>query len=306
MAEAKSNRRVVGAVVGGAAALAGAAGIVAARQRKPAGVLGLPRGRAVITGASAGIGEEFARQLAAAGFDLTLVARREERLAALAAELSAAYGIHAEARAADLSRDDDISALGNYLSGLPDLVLLVNNAGFGTRGTFSEVPLARTLDMIHVHVIASVALSRAALSGMESRGSGAIINVSSIAGFFPSSGGATYGATKAYLTAFSEALAAEMRDKGIKVQALCPGFTATEFHTVGEYEGYDRGQIPAPLWMPAGEVVAESLAELAGNRVIVVPGARYRAIVAAANGPFGGRVRGAARALRQRWRGGAH
>lgn len=303
MAEDKDNRRLVGAAVGGAA-LAGAVGVVAARRRKTDEAIALPRGRAVITGASAGIGEEFARQLAAAGFDLTLVARREERLAALAAELSAAHGIRAEARAADLSRDGDIAALGDYLTGLPDLVLLVNNAGFGTRGTFTEVPLARTLDMIHVHVIASVSLSRAALASMEPRGRGAIINVSSIAGFFPSTGGVTYGATKAYLTAFSEALAAEVKDKGIKVQALCPGFTATEFHDVGDYQGFDRGQIPAPLWMPASDVVTASLAALGGDGVVVVPGARYKAIVAAAHGPFGGRIRGAARALRQRWRGG--
>lgn len=305
MTQAKGNRRLAGVAVGGAAAVAAAAaGVVASRRRKSSGGVALPRGRAVVTGASAGIGEEFARQLAAAGFDLTLVARREERLAALATELGAAHGIRAEARTADLSREEDIAALSDYLTGAPDLVLLVNNAGFGTRGSFTEVPLERTLDMIRVHVIASVALSRAALLGMETRGQGAIINVSSIAGFFPSSGGATYGATKAYLNAFSEALAAEVSDKGIKVQALCPGFTATEFHVVGDYEGFDRGQIPAPLWMPASEVVAESLAALAGNAVIVVPGARYKAVVAAGSGPFGSPVRRAARAIRRRWRGG--
>ena len=288
-----------------AAAVAVVAGVAAARRKRPAGVA-LPGGRAVVTGASAGIGEEFARQLAAAGFDLTLVARREERLAALAAELSAAHGIRAEVRAADLSRDEDISALAGYLAQLPDLVLLVNNAGFGTRGSFTEVPLERTLDMIRVHVTASVTLSRAALLGMLPRRQGAIINVSSVAAFFPSGGGATYGATKAYLNAFSEALAAEVKDAGIKVQALCPGFTATEFHTVGDYQGFDRATIPALVWMPASDVVAESLAALAGDRVIVVPGAKYRAIVASGNSPLGGSIRRAARAIRQRWRGGDH
>ncbi|MBP8947408.1 MAG: SDR family oxidoreductase [Candidatus Promineofilum sp.] len=295
---------------GAKAALAGlaAAGAVVAARRVGVGrrtaptSVSLPRGRVVITGASAGIGEEFARQLAAAGFDLTLVARRAERLQALADELSAAHGIRAEAWPADLADETDVAALANRLAATGDLVLLVNNAGFGTRGEFVEVALERTLDMIRVHVLATVTLCRAAAPGMAARGGGAIINVSSIAAFFPSAGGANYGATKAYLNAFSEALAAELRDSGVVVQALCPGFTTTEFHDVGDYQNFDRDQIPAPLWMPAREVVAESLAALGGRRVIVVPGARYRAIVAAANSPLGNPIRQAARAVRARWR----
>ncbi len=295
---------------GAKAALAGlaAAGAVVAARRVGVGrrtaptSVSLPRGRVVITGASAGIGEEFARQLAAAGFDLTLVARRAERLQALADELSTAHGIRAEAWPADLADETDVAALANRLAATGDLVLLVNNAGFGTRGEFVEVALERTLDMIRVHVLATVTLCRAAAPGMAARGGGAIINVSSIAAFFPSAGGANYGATKAYLNAFSEALAAELRDSGVVVQALCPGFTTTEFHDVGDYQNFDRDQIPAPLWMPAREVVAESLAALGGRRVIVVPGARYRAIVAAANSPLGNPIRQAARAVRARWR----
>ena len=295
---------------GAKAALAGlaAAGAVVAARRVGVGrrtaptSVSLPRGRVVITGASAGIGEEFARQLAAAGFDLTLVARRVERLQALADELSTAHGIRAEAWPADLADETDVAALANRLAATGDLVLLVNNAGFGTRGEFVEVALERTLDMIRVHVLATVTLCRAAAPGMAARGGGAIINVSSIAAFFPSAGGANYGATKAYLNAFSEALAAELRDSGVVVQALCPGFTTTEFHDVGDYQNFDRDQIPAPLWMPAREVVAESLAALGGRRVIVVPGARYRAIVAAANSPLGNPIRQAARAVRARWR----
>ena len=295
---------------GAKAALAGlaAAGAVVAARRVGVGrrtaptSVSLPRGRVVITGASAGIGEEFARQLAAAGFDLTLVARRAERLQALADELSTAHGIRAEAWPADLADETDVAALANRLAATGDLVLLVNNAGFGTRGEFVEVALERTLDMIRVHVLATVTLCRAAAPGMAARGGGAIINVSSIAAFFPSAGGANYGATKAYLNAFSEALAAELRDSGVVVQALCPGFTTTEFHDVGDYRNFDRDQIPAPLWMPAREVVAESLAALGGRRVIVVPGARYRAIVAAATSPLGNPIRQAARAVRARWR----
>lgn len=291
-------------VLGG---LAGGASVVArrwaaGRSSTAARGIALPRGRAVITGASAGIGEAFARQLATAGFDLTLVARREERLRALAAELSAAHAIQVEVWPADLADEGDVVALGQRLAAADDLVLLVNNAGFGTRGEFIDVPLERTMAMIGVHVLATVALCRAVAPSMVARGRGAIINVSSIAAFFPSAGGANYGATKAYLNAFSQALAAELRGTGVAVQALCPGFTTTEFHDVGDYEAFDRGQIPAPLWMPAADVVAESLAALGSGRVIVVPGAKYRAIVAAANSPLGDPIRQAARAVRARWR----
>lgn len=304
-----TKRRTRAGLVGGALAggLAAAGALVVARRvgagrRAETISIPLPRGRAVITGASAGIGEEFARQLAAAGFDLTLVARRAERLQALAAELSAAHGIRAEAWPADLADEADVAALARALAAADDLMLLVNNAGFGTRGEFIEVELERTLDMIRVHVLATVTLCRAAAPGMVTRGGGAIINVSSIAAFFPSAGGANYGATKAYLNAFSEALAAELGGTGVVVQALCPGFTTTEFHDVGDYQEFDRGQIPAPLWMPARDVVGESLAALASRRVIVVPGAKYRAIVAAANSPLGNPIRHAARAVRGRWR----
>jgi short-subunit dehydrogenase len=301
--ETKSRPTATPVLLGALAGAVGAAGVVAWRRgaARPKGIA-LPRGRAVITGASAGIGEAFARQLAAAGFNLTLVARREERLKALAGELSAVYGIRAEVWPADLANEADVAALARYLATTNDLMLLVNNAGFGTRGEFVDVPLERTLDMIRVHVVATVVLSRAALSGMVGRGAGAIINVSSIAAYFPSAGGANYGATKAYLNAFSEALAAEVRDAGVAVQALCPGFTTTEFHEVGDYQGFERQSIPNVVWMPAGDVVAESLAALGSGRVIVVPGVKYRAIVAAANSPFGGPIRRAARAIRRRWR----
>jgi short-subunit dehydrogenase len=154
--------------------------------------------------------------------------------------------------------------------------------------------------MIRVHVIATVTLTRAALPQMIGRGQGAIINVSSIAAFFPSGGGATYTATKAYLNNFSEALAGELDGTGVRVQALCPGFTYSEFHDTAEYEGFDRKQVPGTLWMSADAVVSESLAALDGGRVIVIPGRRYRGIVAAANSPLRGAIRRAARAIRRR------
>lgn len=288
------------AIVGLAAAVAGVAGWRAFRRATADQVL-LPRGRALITGASSGIGEVYARRLAAQGFDLTLVARRAERLASLAAELSAAHGIAAEALPADLADEGDIARVASYIEERSDLVLLINNAGFGTRGNFTEVELASQLDMVRVHVIATMTLCRAALPGMMARGSGAIINVSSIAAFFPSGGGATYTATKAYLNNFSEALAAEVDGTGVRVQALCPGFTYSGFHDTAEYTGFDRRQVPDALWLSPEQVVAESLAALTGSRVIVVPGRQYRGIMLAINSPLRGQLRGLARAIRRRF-----
>jgi short-subunit dehydrogenase len=255
----------------------------------------------LITGASSGIGEAFARRLAAGGFDLALVARREDRLKALAAELGAAHGIQAEAVPADLAKDEDVGRVARYIEAHPDLTLLINNAGFGLHGRFVDTDLERQLDMIRVHVIASVTLTRAALPGMIGRGGGAIINVSSIAAFFPSGGGANYSASKIYLNNFSEALSAELDGTGVKVQALCPGFTYSEFHDTPEYEDFDRKTVPDALWLSAEQVVDESLAALSTDRVIVVPGRQYRGIAAAANSPLGGPLRDAARAIRKRW-----
>jgi short-subunit dehydrogenase len=260
-----------------------------------------PIGRALVTGASSGIGEVYARRLAAGGFDLTLVARREERLKALADELTAAHGIQADVVAADLSKNKGVVKVTDYIEAHPDLTLLINNAGFGKRGKFIEADLEGQLDMVRVHIIATVTLARAALPGMIQRGRGAIINVSSVAAFFPSAGGATYSASKVYLNNFSEALSAELEGTGVKVQALCPGFTYTEFHDTPEYSDFDRKEIPGALWMPAEEVVDESLAALSGDKVIVIPGRRYQAMVATVNSPMRGSISKAARVIRKRW-----
>ena len=156
-----TERRITGgiaAVAGVAAVVGGIAGWQALRRATADREL-LPRGRAFITGASSGIGEAFARRLAAEGFDLTLIARREERLRALAAELMAASSIRVDVLAADLSRDEDIARIARAIESQNDVVLLINNAGFGTRGSFTDVPLERHLDMIRVHDMASVALT---------------------------------------------------------------------------------------------------------------------------------------------------
>lgn len=253
--------------------------------------LGLPRGSALITGASSGAGAEFARQLAAAGYDLILTARREDKLRELAARLSAEHGVAADVVRADLTQPDDIARLEALIAGRDDVAVLVNNAGFGTSGNFADVALDAQLDMISVHVLATVRLTHAVLPQMIARRAGAVINVSSVASFFASPGGATYGASKAYLNVFSEALQGELDGSGVIIQALCPGFFYSGFHDTAEYEGFDRAQIPESLWMPAEEVVAESLASLGKNNVIVVPGRQYKLLVATARSPLGGPVR---------------
>ena len=231
---------------------------------------------ALITGASSGIGAAYARQLAAKGYNLILVARREDRLIGLATELQERHPITAEVLAADLTRSTDVKRVLKRITELDDLDLLINNAGFGAPGSFAELNLAPQLDMIRLHVIASVCLTRAALPGMIERQRGAIINVSSIAGLKPIPGSATYSSTKAYLNVFSEALQAELHGTGVKIQALCPGFTRTEFHDTPEHRGFGRSEIPEAMWMSADEVVAQSLSGLGRNRVVFIPGIRYR------------------------------
>ena len=239
---------------------------------------------ALITGASSGLGATYARQLAAQGYNLILVARRRERLAALAAELEERHAVDAQVLAADLSTTDGVERVQERIAELPALDVLVNNAGFGIVDEFARGELDRHLDMIHVHVIASVRLCRAALPGMIARGRGSIINVSSLSAFIPL-GNVTYAGTKAYLVAFSRALQIELAGTGVRVQALCPGFTYTGFHDTPELAAsFDRAQIPRLLWMPADRVVAASLRALKrrGRRVVYVPGWQNRLFAAIA------------------------
>ena len=202
----------------------------------------MSRGLAVVTGATAGIGREFADQLGAQGYDLLLVARDQRRLAVTAEALTAAHGVAAEPFPADLSRDEDVTLLAERLAASPRLALLVNNAGFGTRGRLAEADIERQEAMLRLHVLAPMRLTRAALPGLLARGDGGVINVSSVAGFIYSAGNVNYCATKAYLTTFSEGLAAELHGTGVLVQALCPGFTRTEFHArmTGPAESHPR------------------------------------------------------------------
>lgn len=232
------------------------------------------RSTALITGASGGLGASFARELAARGHDVVLVARRRERLEALAAELHKIHPVTAEVLVADLATEAGVERVELCITEMDALDMLINNAGFGIAGRFAETDLSRHVDIIRVHVLASVRLCRAALPGMIARGSGAIINVASLAAFIPLTGNVTYGATKACVVAFSERLHAELASTGVKVQALCPGYTHTEFHDAPEFAAAAR--IPDFVWMSAEDVVAASLRALERNRVVCIPGINNR------------------------------
>lgn len=226
-------------------------------------------GLAVITGASAGIGAEFARQLHQRGYKLLLVARREAQLRAVADAVGGA-----EILAADLAEDAGLERVARELERLrPDL--LINNAGFGTQGLFHETPLGPQMDMHRLHMLATVRLSRAVLPAMVERNAGGIINVASVASFGRSANNVSYCATKAWMAAFSEGLYIEMQSAapGVAVQALCPGFTYSEFHDV---MGVDRGKVAKHLWLRAEDVVAESLDQFRPGKLYVVPNWRYR------------------------------
>ena len=233
--------------------------------------MNMARPVALITGASSGIGETFARKLAARGFDLILVARREEKLRALAAQLPGAARIIT----ADLTREDGLTSAETAIRESPDLELLVNNAGFGTLGRFWEADLAGQEQMHRLHVMAMMRLTHAALKAMVPRDRGGVINVSSVAAFAQTEGNVSYCATKTWANAFTQGLDIELsaiRSK-VKVQALCPGFTFSEFHDV---LGVDRASIPGFLWLQADAVVEASLRGLDRGQVIVIPGALYR------------------------------
>lgn len=237
------------------------------------------RGRALITGASSGIGEVFARQLAARGYDLIVVARRENRLQALADELRARYGTDVQVFSADLSQPQDVDRLVADLENSPPLALLVNNAGFATHGNFVNAPINRQLDMISLHLSATVRLTHAALPGMLEHGRGAIINVSSIAAFMPVPGSVVYSATKSFLNIYSETLQMEFGRRGIHVQSLCPGFTHSGFHSTEDQSNVPIRSYPDFMWSEAGPVVEASLDALGDGRVIIIPGVINQAIV---------------------------
>ncbi len=241
------------------------------------------RCRALVTGASAGIGAAFARALAAQGCDLVITARRAERLQALAEELGREHGVAVTVAPADLADPAAPAAMVDQLRehGL-DIDILINNAGYGVPGTFDSQPWETHRDFIQVLMTAPTELAHRLLPGMRERGYGRIINVASLAGHLPGSTGHTlYAAAKAYLIKFSQSLALENRDHGIKVSALCPGFTWSEFHDVtGARELVSK--MPKWMWMDAERVVAEGLAAVERGRAVYTPGRINRSIKAIA------------------------
>jgi short-subunit dehydrogenase len=242
------------------------------RRRRDPVPGGAPRGRlALITGASAGIGEGFARALARRGYDLVLVARRRARLEALAAELAG------EAKAAvlvgDLTSEAGVAAVEERLRA-GDVDLLVNSAGSGASGEFWRLPIARELETLDLNVRALVRLAHAALGPMIARRSGAIVNVASLAAYQPIPHFATYAATKAFVLHFSEALHEEARPHGVTVTAVCPGPVRTE---MPEHAGFDEARVPPIAWVATDRVVEDALRAVASRRAVSVSGVVQRA-----------------------------
>jgi uncharacterized protein len=226
--------------------------------------------RALVTGASSGIGEEFARQLAARDVELVLVARRRDRLEALAAELPVAC----EVLPADLVEPAGVALVDERLRTTAAPVdLLVNNAGFGAYGSLEELPMDRQLQMLDLNVRALVRLTRTAVQQLRPRGVGGVINVGSTAGFQPDPYAAVYGGTKAFVRSFTEAVHEELRGSGVHAMLLAPGITATEFQDVS---GVQLDPVTTAATMPPAPVVEAALRDFARGRAVSVPGAVNR------------------------------
>ncbi len=222
---------------------------------------------ALVTGASSGLGEEFARQIAARGVHLVLVARRRERLASLARHLEQEHGVSTLVAPIDFAREDLLEALRPSIGDL-EIGLLVSNAGFNQSGPFTEIPLARLVEMLHVNCRASLALTHELAGAMAGRGRGGIVLMSSVSGFIPTPRWATYAATKAFNLFLAEALWHELRDRGVDVLAICPGGTRTEFQEVAGLRG-------AFGEMEVGPMVSLALRRL-GRSCVAIPGAVNR------------------------------
>ncbi|MEV4117548.1 SDR family oxidoreductase [Micromonospora sp. NPDC049645] len=233
--------------------------------------------RALVTGATAGIGAAFARRLATDGWHLVLVARDATRLAQLATELGSTYGREVETIPADLSTDDGCATVEQRIADGSPVHLLVNNAGISLNKPFLRSTAEDEARLLRLNVHAVMRLTLAALRPMTERRNGAVINVSSVAGFGTAMPGSTYSASKAWVTNFSESVGQSARPFGVKVMALCPGYTRTEFH---QRAGINMSKTPEWLWLRAEDVVDEALRDLRKGKLVSIPAWKYKVVVA--------------------------
>ena len=227
------------------------------------------RSWALVTGATSGIGESFTRLLASNNYNLVLVARDLPRLHERATGLKSAYGVETVVLQADLATDSGCALVESYIAD-NEIDVLINNAGFGINKAFTVSALDAEQNMLDVLVRTPMRLMHVALPGMKARDKGIIINVSSVAGFIA---GGTYSAAKSYLTVLSESLTTELSGTKVKISALCPGFTRTEFHQRGRMS---MKGLPAFMWLNADAVVAKSWSDAKKGKVISIPGWQYR------------------------------
>jgi len=227
---------------------------------------------ALVTGATAGIGESFTRLLASKGYNVALVARDEARLHERAAGLREKYGVQTFVLPADLSTDSGCASVEDYIKTF-EIDVLINNAGFGINKPFSASELDAEQQMFDVLVRTPMRLMHTVIPGMKLRNSGIIINVSSVASFIA---GGTYSASKSYLTVLSESLNTELASSGVKVSALCPGFTRTEFHERGRMK---MGGLPRFMWLNSDKLVEQSWIDAVANKPVSIPGWQYKLLV---------------------------
>jgi short-subunit dehydrogenase len=227
---------------------------------------------ALVTGATAGIGESFSRMLASKGFNIALVARDEARLHERAAGLREKYGVQTFVLPADLATDSGCAAVEEYIKEF-EIEVLINNAGFGINKPFTASALDAEQDLLDVLVRTPMRLMHILLPQMKARNSGTIINVSSVASFIA---GGTYSASKSYLTVLSESLHTELRGTNIKISALCPGFTRTEFHERGRMK---MKGLPDFMWLDSDQLVAQSWSDAQTGKAVSVPGWQYKLLV---------------------------
>jgi len=235
-------------------------------------------GWAVITGSSSGIGREFARRLAAEGFSLLLTARRGDRLNDLAATLRRDHGVATEVLVADLSRIEDVRRLAERIRSIATIDILISNAGSSTVGPFAEADPDGQLSTVNIQVAAPVLLTRAALPAMVRRKRGLVVFTSSSSAFMPAPGSGVYIPAKAFMVSFARTLAPELAPAGVLVQALCPGYTRTEFHDDAAFDGL-KAFLPRWVWGTSERVVESSLKGARKGKVTVIPGLLNRLTV---------------------------